>query len=244
MSDFIKNTKLWKALAGLFVIVAVVLSLQGWMEDLTAREAVAQCAGVTLVVNDSTQAQCAKLRAKDVELQSLKDAAKHLNGDLVAGTKIVIKRDTIIKTITEVVTVEKSDGTRMATLADTTADYNIRVVAEAPPTGKLKLGYTVVTPERSIEVGFVKRKDGYYAVASGHGVRTTESFFQPEKERPLALVVGGSVKGAASSTIVGASIETDVYGAVQYTRNNLTYQLRLGHEGSPYVGLAVQKKFW
>jgi hypothetical protein len=240
----VKGLSAWKAFLAIFAAVAFIGYGISVFANNNARVATQRCAGITLVVNDSTKAQCARLAAKDVELKALKRAAKAMNGQLVAGTKVTIKRDTITKTITEVVTVTDSLGNRSAAVHDTTDDYRVDIQAAAPRSGALKIGYQIVTPERSIEVGFVKRADGYYAVASGKGVRTTESFFQPEQERPVSLVAGGSVRGAPSASLVGAKLGLEAYGAVQYAKNGTAYQLRLGHDGSPYVGLAIQKKLW
>ena len=240
MLRFLKSAKFWQVAVAVFITVIITGQLLHWRRDVIQTS---QCDGLTLVVNDSTTAQCAKLRADKQSLAALQQAAHDLHGDLVAGTKVIIKHDTITKTIREVVTVVDSGGTRTATLADTTQDYQVRIDAEAPPTGNLKLGYTVITPEREIQVGFVKRSDGYYAVASGRGVRTAESFFTPEKERPIGLVAGGALRGGPKDNLLGVSLRYDAYAALQYG-GKTHYQLRVGHDGSPYVGIAVEKRFW
>lgn len=226
------------AVAGLLLWAGISL----WRDSRHAKTAT--CMDVTLVVSDSTEAQCAKITSDRHELLALKDAAKHMHGDLVAGTKIIVKRDTVTRVDTQVVTVTRPDGTRLATLTDTTDDYRVTVRAEAPPSGALTLGYEVITPERRIEVGFVKRPDGYYAVASGKGVRTAESFFQPEKERPVHVVAGASVAGAPAASVVGVDLDVDAYGAVEYERGKTRYQVRVGDNGSPYVKLAVERRLW
>ena len=241
MLRLLKSAKFWQVAVAVFIAALITGQILQWRHNVVQTT---QCEGLTLVVNDSTTAQCAKLRADRSSLAALKDAATNLHGDLVAGTKIIVKHDTVTKTIREIVTVTDSGGTRRATLADTTQDYQVRIDAEAPPTGKLKLGYTVITPEREIQVGFVKRHDGYYAVASGRGVKTTESFFTPERERPIGLVAGGVLRGGPKDNLIGASLRYDAYAAIQYGGPQMHYQLRVGHDGSPYVGLAIEKRFW
>lgn len=235
-----KTPKLWHVVVALVIVVGVVLAMHRW----TSGPATSQCEGLTVVVNDSTQAQCAKLRAGKRDFPALQEAANTLHGDLQSGVKVIVKHDTITKTIREVVTVVDSGGTRTAMLSDTTQDYQVEIKAEAPPTGKLKIGYTVITPEREIEVGFVKRRDGYYAVASGHGVKTAESFFTPEHARPVSLVAGGELRGGPQDNLIGASLRYNAYAALQYAHNSLEYQLRVGHDGSPYVGVAIEKRLW
>ena len=240
MLRLLKSAKFWQVAVAVFLAVLVIGQIMQWRREVVQTS---QCEGLTLVVNDSTTAQCAKLRADKQEFAALQQAAHDLHGDLVAGTKVIIKHDTITKTIREVVTVSDPGGTRKATLTDTTQDYQVRIDAEAPPTGKLKLGYSIITPEREIQVGFVKRQDGYYAVASGRGVKTAESFFTPEKERPLGVVAGGVLRGGPKDNLLGVSLRYDTYAALQYGRKT-HYQLRVGHDGSPYVGIAVEKRFW
>jgi hypothetical protein len=140
------------------------------------------CQGVTMVINDSTQAICAQLKANKTELAALREAAKKMNGDLVAGVKIVVKRDTVEVPSTVAPTATLPDSTRVATKTDTTENYIVTITGKARPyPAPLELGARVITPERTAQIGFVNTPNGVMATVSGKGIVMTSAFWAPSK---------------------------------------------------------------
>lgn len=243
MWDRIKEVaRLGKWLVIAFTVVAVVASVTGWVRERAARNAADKRTAELIVVNDSTQARLATLTSQNQKLLALKEAAIAMDGTVVAGVRIHVASDTIYVPLQEVPTVLTEDSTRRATLADSTKGYVLHVDAEAPPSGPLKVGYTLRTPEFDPEVGFVKRGEDYYAVVSwaGQEVTTEDAFFHPDKERPLSLVAG------AEAYSTEESLHGIAYSALQYRLNSkVTAQLRAAVFGThPAIGLQVERKLW
>jgi hypothetical protein len=233
---------LWKILIGVF---AVILFAGGVSRMFGGGVVTQNCVGITMVVNDSTQAICTKLKADRTELLGLRAAAAQMDGTVVAGTKIIIKTDTLWLPPTETPTDTFPDRSRVATLSDTTADYTVTFTAEAPPfPANLRLGYQVVTPERTAEVGFVKADGGYYAVVTGRGITATQSFFNPtpEREFPLGLYAGGGVSGNPVS--LAPSVRGNAFLSLQYRHGLWTSALEAGVDDRFYTGLRIQRRIF
>lgn len=234
---------LTKLLAGVFCLLLFASVAMSIVERVQGRVYTRNCEGVTVVINDSTSAICAKLKADGDELKALKHAAKKMNGKAVAGVQIKIKRDTVYVPTKDSPTTD-SAGTRTATLRDTTDGYDITVTAEAPPVpANLKLGVKVITPERTAEVGFVKAPGGVFAVVSGKGITATTAFYSPEKEKPISVVGGVELRGAP---VVGLlELRGNGYLGLDYRLSpKWSTQLRGGFDGKPFVGLVLERKLW
>lgn len=238
----VRQIPFWKAAVGAWLAV----TLAGQAMALVDRFRAPQIPGPHVTVNDSTQAQLAAIKAEKQQLQALMDAAKTLRGQLVAGFQITVKGDTLVRLASPQKTEIRPDSSRFATLADTTKGYTIEVYGTAPPfPANLQLGYKVTTPEFKPQVGFVKREDGYYAVASwaGQTFTTDHAFFAPEKPQALSLLVGAELKGAPAANIAGFTLAgSGPFAAIQYQRARNLFQLRAGDDGRPYVGLQYEHK--
>lgn len=240
--------KVWKAMLGAFAAAVLLISGLKAIENWKEGKADAERPAIHMDVNDSTQAELARVKMQRDSLAALWDASKTMGGRPVAGVKIVVRPETVYVDRQEVVTVNTPDSARYGTLTDTTpGGYVVKIEAEAPKyPAALKLGYTLTTPEFSPEVGFVKRPEGYFAVVSWAGVNfeVKNAFFTPPKERPLTVLVGADLLGSPSDNIAGAKLSLSGYGAVKYATPKWDYLLKAGHNGSPFVGLGVQKRVW
>jgi hypothetical protein len=201
---------------------------------------------VAIRLNDSTEARLTRQYADS--LDALRKAAKQMGGTLIAGVRIVIKPETLYVPVDSQPTTIDPDSTRRASVTDTTANGTVvRIDAVAPPfPAPLSVGYEVRTPPFTPQVGFVRRKDGYYAVVSlgGHRFETSSAFYAPERVRPLSVVVGGTVAGSPDDNALGATLHGSLYGALKYTRGATSTQLRAGVAGRPFVGLAIERTVW
>lgn len=177
-------------------------------------------------LNDSTQARTAAQGAAQVaQLQGLLEAAKQLNGKLVAGVRITVpKRDTVV-VHDSLPTTALPDSTRVATLHDSTFAGTVDVSVTAPPfPAALGARLTVTRPAFRPEVGFVQVGTGYVATVVWQGERyqLDAPFFTPPAaqgpKRVLPFVAG---------TVLTTGEVTAQAGAL----------LRLGHLG---VGPSVQ----
>lgn len=145
-------------------------------------------------VNDSTQVLEAQLTMARSDLKALKDAARKVGGDVVAGVRIVIRAETVYvdRVVRETITL--SDGTRTATVRDTTVDgVQVSIDASAPPSpAPLAIGYRIIVPQLTPEVGFIKKGESYYATVSLAGKVFTpeQAFFKVPTERRIHLLTG------------------------------------------------------
>lgn len=239
----VRQIPLWKAAIGTWMAVTMVGQSMTMLDRFRAPTA----PGPHITVNDSTQAQLAAIRIEKGELQGLVDAEKTLHGKLVAGFQITVKGDTLVRLAASAPTVVRPDSSRHATLTDTTKGYTIVVDAEAPPfPANLQLGYHVTTPDFKPQVGFVKRDDGYYAVATwaGQTFTTDHAFFAPEKPHALSLLVGGEMSGSPAANIAGFSLGGSAFAALQYQHDRGIWQLKAGENGKPFVGLAYTHRLF
>lgn len=168
-------------------------------------------------VNDSTKARNALLERENGELRALIDAAKDLNGELIAGMTIVVPAETLYTEASPVDTEVRPDSSRFAVLEDSTQGYTVRIEAEAPPfPGELRLGYTIITPEFRPEVGFVERDGSYAAVVSWAGREFTieDAFFDPPKPPSWSLVLGA--EGDVIPVATGVIPAGRAYAGLQY----------------------------
>lgn len=235
------STQALKAFA-LGLLVGVIGTL---VVNAAPAPSVTECAAVRLVVNDSTTATCARLEADAKELAALRAAAKDMGGTPVAGVRIVVERDTLYLPAADVPT-DTGEGHRVARLVDTTADYTVTVHAEAPPyPAPLRLGYEVITPERSAEIGFVRHASGVYATVTGRGIRATSAFYDirpAPRERPLALY--GTAVAGATQTARG-SVPTGLLGlSLQYRTTEWQTALEAGLTPAPSAALRIQRKLF
>lgn len=234
---------LWKVLSGAFLILTLALGTMSWWESRQENVQTRNCQGIVMVVNDSTTATCARLRADKGELLALREAAKKMNGTPVAGVKIIIKRDTVYLPAKPVPTDTLPNQARVATVSDTTDEYQVTITAKAPTyPADLEIGYEIITPERTAEVGFVETRGGVYAVVSGRGITSTKAFYAPTKERPLTLWAGGAVRG--NPLVPAASLSGDVHVALKYRRSDWLTGLETGLSDGWYIGIRLQKRLF
>jgi hypothetical protein len=233
----------WRIMVGAFLLLVTLGSMRACAEEQAARRSAERRAEQLIVLNDSTQARLTRSESSRKELLALKDAARTLDGKLVAGVRLVVRPDTVYVPIREVETVWLEDSTRVATLRDSTEGYYVTVTGKAPPTGPLELGYEIITPEFTPQVGFVRRGSDYYAVVSwaGKRVETSEAFFRPERPRRLNLVVGGTLRSPLLA-LDARDLNLSAHAGVQYRLpNNVLTQLQAGVGPAPFVGLRVEK---
>lgn len=232
-------------LLGAAITGLTILSLLLMLRNQSHRRAAAELARDQVIqVNDSTRAVIAQLTADKEDLWALLDAAKSMDGKLVAGVRVVIKRDTIYVPVREVVTVAHEDGSRTATKTDTLpGGYHLRIDATAPPfPAPLQLGYNLETPEFAPEVGFVQRGKAYYAVVtwSGQTYQVKGAFYRQPARRPLRLVAGAN--GALHDTRVTG----DLYTAVAYTLSDRDIVKVGAHYAgdTPFLGIGYERTLW
>jgi hypothetical protein len=204
------------------------------------------CQGVTMVINDSTQAICAQLKANKTELAALREAAKKMNGDLVAGVKIVVKRDTVEVPSTVAPTATLPDSTRVATKTDTTENYIVTITGKARPyPAPLELGARVITPERTAQIGFVNTPNGVMATVSGKGIVMTSAFWAPPKERPLTIVAGAEMSSNLLTPMDLTTLRASGYAALRYRMSDRwASRVEVGYRDRPYAALKVERKIW
>lgn len=198
------------------VLVALALGYGAWELYKTTRDK-EELVGWTKTINDSTKAVIAAPSKHD--LTPLTDAAKSIHGSLVAGVSIKTKPETLFVPIKEVIqSTVKPDSSREATLQDTTAGYQIRITAIAPPFPQpLKLGYSFVTPAFHPEVGFVKVGNSYAATVSwgGKQFEIADAFFLPVERRIPSLTLTGHV---GVESVVGNNVMRAPVVALQLTK--------------------------
>lgn len=121
-------------------------------------------------LNDSTSARLASTTAIKDSVGALFDAAKELNGKLVAALRIRIPaQDTILIHDTLPTTV-LADSTRIATFRDSTFAGTITAKVKAPPCcAPLGITYTLARPTFAPQVGFVRVGNRMVAVVSWAG---------------------------------------------------------------------------
>jgi hypothetical protein len=238
----------WHLAAAIFVALVIVFASIRGIQYLWRRHTAPPA--ITVKVNDSTTAQSTVPTTSKADLPALVDAAKTLGGKLVAGTKIKTKPETVyvVRRIAPT-TISFTDSSRTATRTDTTKGYIVTIEADAPKfPAPLKLGYNIVTPSFTPEVGFVERDGSYYAVVSWAGQQTevSKSFYQVPKTRPLALIAGADVIGTPTATVSGAAVRGRAYVGVTYTSaKKWSLELLGGSQNlSPFVGLGVRKTIW
>jgi hypothetical protein len=148
------------------------------------------------LVNDSTQILQAENASLRSELRALKATARKLRGELAAGVRVEIHPETVYVAASPQPTDSLADGTRVATVRDTTADgLQVNIDASAPPVGNLWIGYQVIQPPLNPEIGFIKRGDAYYAtvVLPNRQFTSSDAFFTVPRPRRVQVLVGGQV---------------------------------------------------
>lgn len=190
-----------------------------------------------------TKAQVALLHAERDSLLALYEAADESGGEVVAGVRIVTRPDTVFVPVSSVETREEQ-GTRFATLTDTTEHgFSLRLDAEAPPyPHDLRLGYELQIPSFRPTVGFIEDGSVYTAVVTWEGMEFTldNALYIPQKEiypQPSFSVVMGA--GAA----VSKGVQSDLYTGVRVNRG-MMYSLDLGYGGGLFLRAGVEKKLW
>lgn len=232
----------WKFVVGAFLVFAALSEFHRWRSAAKLDADTRECQGIKVLVDSTTTATCARLKADADELVALREAAGKLGGTAVAGVKVILRTDTLYLPPRAVPT-DTAASARYAVLEDSTEDFVLRVEATAPPyPADLVLGASVTPVERTAEIGFVKTGSGYLAVVSGRGIRTTEAFFTPEADRRWALLTFGMVGGALVPTKQPILASTGL--ALQYRNATWQGQLEVGAHGVPYVGLRLSKSLF
>lgn len=164
------------------LVLVFVLVFLGWNQYQQRQDSRMMAALLQhqIALNDSTWAILASGKTRSGELEAVKTGAKELGGKLVAGVRLVTRADTVYVPLREAETTQQ-DSIRYAQVRDTTeSGVEIAVDAEAPPyPAPLKLGYQVVVPPFTPEVGFVRVGDRYTAVVSWRGqqVQVEDAYF-------------------------------------------------------------------
>jgi len=148
-------------------------------------------------LNDSTSARLAHTEVAKDSVGALLDAAKQLNGKLVAALKIhVAQRDTILVHVGDSLTI---DSTRILTFKDSTFAGTIAGTVTAPPCcTPLRLEYRLIRPAFNPQVGFVRVDDRMVAVVSWAGEQVSITAPFAEQLKPRLGVLGGFVEGGWS----------------------------------------------
>jgi hypothetical protein len=231
----------------IFALVVLFGSVSGYLNERSARRDAERRAAYEKVINDSTRARAALLRIERDSLAALYQAAKSLRGEVIAGVKIIVHRDTIEVPVSRART-DTLAGSRHAVLSDSTGGYRIEINAEAPEyPAPLRLGYRIETPEFAPEVGFIRHADGVDAVVSWAGKEFTvrNAYFRPEKADRFGIFVGAEARASSAGNVIGARIYGDAHLGVRFTANsNLAFRLKAGFAGSSYVGLSVETVLW
>jgi hypothetical protein len=227
----------------LFLFVALVCAGVAWAREHSARRMLEGRLETTVRLNDSTTARLATTEAAFREYRAVKDAAKQLDGKLIAGVQLRVAPETVYVPLHEVATVADSDSTRRAHFVDSSnAAYRVEVDAVAPPfPAPLQLGARVTTPEFRPEIGFVQRADGTYAVVSwaGHRVETERAFFRPPHAHRLVVVA--ELEARTNPLAVTPSVQGAAAVATELHFEPTTVRLRAGFDGRPFVGVGVRR---
>ena len=150
-----------------YLLLLVWATNRVWQDHKTA---VARQLTEAKALNDSTQAVLASTQFERDTLRVLYQAAKQLNGELVAAVRIHVRRRDTLFIHDSIVTTVYKDGTRTASFRDSTAWAMVQGTVTAPPfPGALGVEYKLTRPAFSPAVGFVKSGDAYLAVVSWQG---------------------------------------------------------------------------
>lgn len=211
------------------VLVLVAAGVKGWhyIQDLKQQRVIAELRLVTQKqLNDSTVARLAVTEVQKDSLSAALDAAKQLNGKLVAGARIKVpKRDTTVEN-TSLPTTTTTDSARVATFRDSTFAGVFSGTVTAPKCcAPLELSYSVTRPEFRPTVSVVQVADRHVWTVTWQGERVNieAPFVAPPERRPGAL--GGFVEANVDHTgkkaveaggLVRLPLGLRVQGAVEY----------------------------
>jgi hypothetical protein len=234
------------------VIGIVGLALLGDVKGMVDAHISAQIAEerskIILQVNENTLARYAKHRADTDSLTLAVEAAKTINGELVAALAIRIRPDTVYVALHSVPTLfdSVSGGVdRYASLRDTTS-HGIEVEVDAYAPGEystpLQLGYKLNFPEQRPEIAFIETSDGVIASVSWLNQRfeVEAPFYRPvnANQKPLRLNAGALILSPQDF-----APEYRVYLAPEYRPNaNLAIftPIGIGSQGV-FFGVGVHK---
>lgn len=189
-------------------------------------------------LNDSTKA---KLTSPGLERDSLKvllQAAKQLNGTLIAALRIrVAQRETVYIHDT-LETIRYTDGTRTALFGDSTAWSTVRGRVTAPPfPAPLSVTYSVTQPAFNPAVGLVRTGNATFAVVSWQGqefgIEVPYTNIPPKAPRIVPYLRAawspvGSVLGGAGMAVRVRRFEPFVEVQAQATARQVTPHLWVG----------------
>lgn len=227
-------------------------TFKAWMEAERAKE---RAEGVTLAINDSTVGKWTKLRADKDSLQASLQAAEELNGELIAALRIATKPDTVFVVDTVwATTFEEVAGVgirRTATLVDTT-DMGIELTfnAEAPanPRSPLVLGYQVMVPSFTPEIGFVRTDEGVVATVTwaNQDFTVEAPFFKEENNFDRLSLSAGALVGVLANAGTTVPIYSNAYLALDVqTSESWKLRMPVGISNSGlYAGIGFEKKLF
>lgn len=230
--------------------LALVGDVRGTIDAHLAAKLAEERSKVVLQINEITQARFAKHRADKDSLGNALQAARQMNGQLVAALAIRTRPDTVFVPLDTVPTetIETPEGTtRLASLSDTTdMGIEITVKAEAPPEpAALRLGYTLFVPEFRPEIAFIETPEGIFASVSwaNQDFIVEAPFFRPpQKQKPLRINAGAFAL-LHNTTEINNLLFASIYGEIEYftsPRTSITVPLGVSTQG-PYLGLGLKR---
>lgn len=161
-------------------------------------------------VNENTNAILASVKRQRDQLLLAAQAADDLDGNLVGGVKIGVKKDTVYVPTTPVPTATDSVGTRTADKEFNVAEGDATVHVKAPPVGDLEVGLDWRPHPFEPEVGLVQKDGDYYWTVSWQGqkVEAKEAFYKPPRPHRLSIIAGGAAIGTYAIPAVAVTSST------------------------------------
>lgn len=193
-------------------------------------------------INDSTLAEAASLRRQVGTLSALVDAAKSVDGKLVAGVQLKIPADTIV--IKEsVVPVDTIGETRVGELDTVVRGVGINVLATVPPfPDPITMSARVDIPALAPQVGFIKVGNSYHAVVSNgtDSIVLQDAFFTVERAPRFELFTKGGVAIPFGDAHITPFISAGIRAPIS---SNLRMAISVSHGYTRSLGIAVERVF-
>jgi hypothetical protein len=233
-------------LVTLFALLFTASSASTCVSERDARRDAEFRAQTLVQVNDSTTARYMRLSAERDSLRALFDAAKTMRGRLVAGVKVRVPAETVVRldTVPVPTLVNFTDSSRVGILLDTLrTGHSLYIRAVAPPfPDSLRIAYELHTPAFAPEIGIVQRSDGYYAVVSWAGERaeTGYAFYRPAATRRVQGVIGNQL---TITQDVRHLWSYDAFAGVRLNHRKWESTLSVGQRHRPYIGASLVRTF-